>query len=173
LSLGKEINSKNFQSLCNLDGYEFYKETGSTKSIECKSNNLSKESYKLLNSITYLLDKKEDLKEQKVYKPTTEDFTISFQISSKKKKNEWIEKYFNNKNFNLNGSQFDFDKNENFKYHTPSPYGCAENGSCYGDISQLTGNPKTVKVKGYYRKDGTYVRGHYRSNWKHSLPYCY
>jgi hypothetical protein len=40
---------------------------------------------------------------------------------------------------------------------------CAENGSCYGDPSALTGAPKTVPVRGYYRKDGTYVRGHYRS----------
>ena len=40
---------------------------------------------------------------------------------------------------------------------------CAENGSCYGDISPATGNPKTVYVNGYYRKDGTYVRGYYRS----------
>jgi hypothetical protein len=40
---------------------------------------------------------------------------------------------------------------------------CAENNSCYGDISALTGRPKTVHVSGYYRKDGTYVRGHYRS----------
>jgi hypothetical protein len=40
---------------------------------------------------------------------------------------------------------------------------CAENGSCYGDISKLTGRPKTVHVRGYYRKDGTYVRSHYRS----------
>ena len=40
---------------------------------------------------------------------------------------------------------------------------CAENGSCYGDISTSTGRPKTVPVSGYYRKDGTYVRGHYRS----------
>ena len=44
----------------------------------------------------------------------------------------------------------------------PSPL-CAENGSCYGDISPLTGRPKTTAVQGYYRKDGTYVRGHYRS----------
>ncbi len=39
----------------------------------------------------------------------------------------------------------------------------AENGSYYGEKSKITGRPKTVKVKGYYRKDGTYVRGHYRS----------
>ena len=41
--------------------------------------------------------------------------------------------------------------------------GCAENGSCYGDISVATGRPKTTAVRGYYRKNGTYVRGHYRS----------
>jgi hypothetical protein len=39
---------------------------------------------------------------------------------------------------------------------------CAENGSCYGDLN-ANGVPKTVHVNGYYRKDGTYVRGHYRS----------
>src|SRR6185437_4479520 len=37
---------------------------------------------------------------------------------------------------------------------------CAENGSCYGDPN-ANGVPKTVHVDGYYRKDGTYVRGHY------------
>jgi len=41
--------------------------------------------------------------------------------------------------------------------------GCAENGSCYGDTSGYTGAAKTVQVQGYYRADGTYVRGHYRS----------
>lgn len=45
----------------------------------------------------------------------------------------------------------------------PVVSGCAENGSCYGDVSSLTGNPKTIHVDGYYRSDGTYVRGHYRS----------
>jgi hypothetical protein len=40
---------------------------------------------------------------------------------------------------------------------------CEENGSCYGDTSDATGRPKTVDVHGYTRKDGTYVRGHYRS----------
>jgi hypothetical protein len=39
----------------------------------------------------------------------------------------------------------------------------AENGSSYGDISEQTGRPKTIHVEGYYRQDGTYVRGHYRS----------
>jgi hypothetical protein len=42
--------------------------------------------------------------------------------------------------------------------------GCAENGSCYGDVSAATGRAKTVSVRGYYRRDGTYVRGHYRSS---------
>ena len=41
--------------------------------------------------------------------------------------------------------------------------GCGENGSCYGDISTLTGRPKTSYVRGYTRRDGTYVRSHYRS----------
>jgi hypothetical protein len=38
----------------------------------------------------------------------------------------------------------------------------AENGSYYGELNK-NGVPKTVPVSGYYRKDGTYVRGHYRS----------
>ena len=48
-------------------------------------------------------------------------------------------------------------------YPRASSPACAENGSCYGDISKNTGRPKTVGVRGYTRKDGTYVRGHYRS----------
>lgn len=39
---------------------------------------------------------------------------------------------------------------------------CAENGSCYGDPN-VNGVPKTVHVRGYFRKDGTYVRSHFRS----------
>lgn len=39
----------------------------------------------------------------------------------------------------------------------------AENGSYYGEISEATGRPKTVHVRPYFRKDGTYVRGHTRS----------
>jgi hypothetical protein len=46
----------------------------------------------------------------------------------------------------------------------PAPvYGAvAENGSYYGQPN-VNGVPKTVAVSGYYRKDGTYVRGYYRS----------
>lgn len=40
--------------------------------------------------------------------------------------------------------------------------GVAENGSYYGEPNK-NGVPKTVHVDGYYRKNGTYVRGHYRS----------
>lgn len=36
------------------------------------------------------------------------------------------------------------------------------NDSGYGEISKATGRPKTVHVNGYYRKDGTYVKSHYR-----------
>lgn len=39
----------------------------------------------------------------------------------------------------------------------------AENGSDYGQISDLTGRPRTVFVSGYVRADGTYVQSHYRS----------
>lgn len=39
----------------------------------------------------------------------------------------------------------------------------AENGSRYGEISPATGKPKTTYVHGYTRKDGTSVRGYYRS----------
>jgi hypothetical protein len=46
---------------------------------------------------------------------------------------------------------------------TVGGYPCAENGSCYGDISDVTGLPKTNLVSGYFRSDGTYVRGYYRS----------
>jgi hypothetical protein len=52
---------------------------------------------------------------------------------------------------------------EAVKTPVPGVVGCAENGSCYGDISPVTGRSKTVHVDGYYRKDGTYVRGYYRS----------
>lgn len=54
-------------------------------------------------------------------------------------------------------------------FYTPSApvyaprYGCAENGTCYGEISPSTGKAKTVHVPGYFKKDGTYVRGHYKS----------
>jgi hypothetical protein len=41
---------------------------------------------------------------------------------------------------------------------------CSESGSCYGDISSITGLPKTTYVHGYYRSDGTYVRSYYRSH---------
>ena len=40
--------------------------------------------------------------------------------------------------------------------------GTAENGSYYGEPNK-NGIPKTVHVHGYYRRDGTYVRGYYRS----------
>ena len=39
----------------------------------------------------------------------------------------------------------------------------AENGSYYGQISEYTSRPKTVYVRSYFRRDGTYVRSHFRS----------
>jgi hypothetical protein len=47
--------------------------------------------------------------------------------------------------------------------YSPTP-SCSESGSCYGDISNVTGLPKTTYVHGYFRKNGTYVRGYYRSH---------
>lgn len=43
-----------------------------------------------------------------------------------------------------------------------STISCATGG--YGEISSITGRPKTVHVKGHYRKDGTYVQSHYRAH---------
>jgi hypothetical protein len=40
---------------------------------------------------------------------------------------------------------------------------CSETGSCYGDISDITGLPRTNYVNGYYRSDGTHVGSYYRS----------
>lgn len=36
-------------------------------------------------------------------------------------------------------------------------------GVCYGVISPVTGRPRNTYVRGYYRRDGTYVRPHTRS----------
>ncbi len=47
--------------------------------------------------------------------------------------------------------------------HLPGNPPCAENGSCFGEISKITGFPKTILVHGYTRSDGTYVRGYFRS----------
>lgn len=57
-------------------------------------------------------------------------------------------------------------KNNSYKEYRQPTYNrfpIAENESYYGQISENTGRPKTVYVRGYYRKDGTYVRSHYRS----------
>lgn len=51
-------------------------------------------------------------------------------------------------------------------FETPSAsYGNSipDNSSYYGQISSITGAPKTTYVRGYTRSDGTQVRGHYRS----------
>lgn len=55
-----------------------------------------------------------------------------------------------------------YQKNRTIYNHYPRST-FAENGSYYGQISEFTRRPKTVHVKGYFRKDGTYVRSHYRS----------
>jgi len=47
------------------------------------------------------------------------------------------------------------------RYYSPT---VAENGSYYGEVSRNTGRPKDVYVHSYCRRDGTYVRSHYRSS---------
>lgn len=42
----------------------------------------------------------------------------------------------------------------------------AENGDRRGADNDRDGRSEPVHVKGYYRKDGTYVRGHYRAEPK-------
>jgi len=42
----------------------------------------------------------------------------------------------------------------------------AENGDVYGHDNDGDGRAETVYVSGYYRKDGTYVRSHYRASPK-------
>ncbi len=51
------------------------------------------------------------------------------------------------------GSTVDYD----LQRRSPDAPNVAENGSYYGQISHQTGRPRTVHVKGYTRKDGTYV----------------
>lgn len=53
------------------------------------------------------------------------------------------------------------------QYHSPAnnnpkPY-VAENGTYKGQISHKTYRPKNTYVKGYNRKGGTHIRGHYKS----------
>jgi hypothetical protein len=67
-----------------------------------------------------------------------------------------------------NSSWSSLGSSSTYSYSPPSTYEIpsariAENGSYYGQISENTGRPKTTYVGGYFRKDGTYVRSHYRS----------
>lgn len=67
--------------------------------------------------------------------------------------------------------QKSYDRSASTTYSPPTSYTPAsttysppvgENGSYRGQLNK-NGIPKTVHVRGYYRKDGTYVRSHYRS----------
>lgn len=57
-------------------------------------------------------------------------------------------------------SQSQINSNSNSFASSPS-YSTSTSG--YGETSEITGRAKTVHVNGYYRKDGTYVKSHYRS----------
>jgi hypothetical protein len=47
-----------------------------------------------------------------------------------------------------------------------NPPPVAENGSYKGEPSARTGKSKNTYVKGYSRRDGTHVQGHYKSKKK-------
>ena len=47
--------------------------------------------------------------------------------------------------------------------HSRSSGSSCKSEGYYGETSCLTGRAKTVRVRGYFRKDGTYVRPHFRS----------
>jgi hypothetical protein len=50
-------------------------------------------------------------------------------------------------------------------WEPPSSYPppVAENGDIRGADNDGNGRPEPIYVRGYYKKDGTYVRGHYRA----------
>ncbi len=64
------------------------------------------------------------------------------------------------------------DTSSAWKYSRPTPvpartstgFGTAENGDRPGVDNDGDGRVEPVHVRGYYRKDGTYVRGHYRAS---------
>jgi len=85
--------------------------------------------------------------------------TCNQTLLSEEQRQRLVAKTTNNNSSNIGATQRSEPQN-------PYPNGggaCAENGSCYGDISTITGAPKTNHINGYYRSNGTYVRGHYRS----------
>lgn len=61
---------------------------------------------------------------------------------------------------NSNASKSEY--NPNSGYYEKKGNSCKSEGY-YGENSCLTGRSKTVHVRGYYRKNGTYVKPHYRS----------
>jgi hypothetical protein len=48
--------------------------------------------------------------------------------------------------------------------YAPPPVSKCESLGCYGQISTVTGLPRTTYVHGYVRSNGTYVRPYYRSH---------
>lgn len=85
----------------------------------------------------------------------------------------WAETEYDRKYRGFGGFPIDFGTNIAFVAPPPGPSAgvqyapylphLAENGSFRGELSSDTGRPKSVYVRGYVRKDGTYVQSHYRS----------
>ena len=145
-----------------------------TNKYHLKKNNIELGMTK--QTVISLLPNKNELKnkwnmETESYVENNKNYTIVYFRSSRipdgqRTYNEFTPYFFENSNLVSIGwnSSILPEKIKLKKYnYKPYRYGCAENGSCFGDISSYTGRAKTVYVKGYYRKDGTYVRSHYRS----------
>lgn len=84
--------------------------------------------------------------------------TINTQTSTRPKSNDLLQQQVSSEQARYKDTYY-----KQYRQPTYSKPPIAENDSYYGQISENTGRPKTVHVKGYYRKDGTYVRSHYRS----------
>lgn len=84
--------------------------------------------------------------------------TINTQTSTRPKSNDLLQQPVSSKQARYKDTYY-----KQYRQPTYSKPSIAENDSYYGQISENTGRPKTVHVRGYYRKDGTYVRSHYRS----------
>jgi hypothetical protein len=68
--------------------------------------------------------------------------------------------YYNLSRITPKLSRHPFDKKTNTRMYGKS---AKKDSNCYGCISSITNRPKTIYVKGYYRRNGTYVHPHYKS----------
>jgi len=113
-------------------------------SLHIKNSALSKRNKQLSASVKYLNNRNSHLND------------LLFNAQTENRRLKSVVAYYNENEFTKKILDY------NSSTYLPS-HPTAENNSYYGQISERTGRPKTVHVRGYYRKDGTYVRSHYRS----------